>query len=184
MGTVTPAAAQAREWPIESVRPSCAACGVAFPKAFDYHAVLSLRAGVLVRVDHCIPCWKLGVDPGISHWQGRHPAPPDAPSWIAPQNALEALRALGGHREGGRARILLALLLVRRKVLRLERIEPAGPGQEKIVLQGRVGKPIEVVGPRLSEETLAQAKDELTGLLFAGGGARTDGTGREARPTP
>ncbi|MBI4229773.1 MAG: hypothetical protein HY608_02950, partial [Planctomycetes bacterium] len=167
MGTVAPPSAPSQEWPIDAVRSSCATCGTPFSKAFDYHAVLALREGALTRLDHCIPCWTRGVDAGISHWQGRHPAPPDAPSWIAPQNALEALHALGRHPEGGRARILLALLLVRRKVLHLERIEPTGPDMEKIVLRGRSGEPIEVVGPRLSEETLSQAKQELTGLLFS-----------------
>lgn len=155
-------------WDLDALQVACAGCRAPFPRAFDYHSALVLRDGRLAREDYCIPCWSASPVQALSHWGGRCPAPPEMPSWITPQRALEVLSALERNPDAAHARGLLALLLVRRKVLRLEAIEPGPtPSEERLrLLHPRTGERVQVVSPRLQRETLGDAKEQLTALLF------------------
>ena len=158
------------EWKIASGRKECARCGRKFEEGETLFSALYEEGYEFKRLDYCRACWGGSGEGTFSFWRTQVP-PNDEPNPLPPNEALlEMFRKL---REGSNARreqfrYVLALLLRRKKVLKLLRRDRRAGGEEVLVLEERgSGENSSVTVPRLSEAEAKGLSDELSGLLNA-----------------
>ncbi len=151
---------------------TCSATGRLFEAGERYVATLVERPGqpFLERLDFSWDAWERGARPvaplrlfGV--WRATM-LPPDAKkqTLLSDPELLELFEELGGAMEPRQQafRYLLALLLVRRRVLKMVRSE-AGRllVQPKTAPNTPEGATIEVIDPGLTDEAIAQAIEQL-----------------------
>lgn len=167
----------------EVARPTgvCAATGRAIAPGEPFVAVLLERAGDegLERRDFHASGWADGaalaeLKPRVlGHWRGLMPEPNASGRTIIDDDALadlfEQTLEAGDDGEGAQSRaafrFVLALLLVRRKLLK-----PAGSREGALVVRwardGDRGTPIEVPDPGMDGARIAQAAERLSAVLL------------------
>lgn len=165
---------------VSIARPTgrCAASGAPLTQGDRFVAALVERAGGAVdREDFAASAWDSGARPSgplIAFWRGVMPASTaKAPARLDNAELLELFERLGSEVEGQGAalRYVLALLLIRRRVLRYA-------GEKAGVLRlsdGAEGPLIEVKDPGLDPAALSAVAErfgELAGLETAGGTGR------------
>jgi hypothetical protein len=155
------------EFQVPASARRCQATGRELKAGDGYHGVLLDAGGTLVRHDYAPDAWT-GPPPGaIGHWAGRVPAG-DPPRRAPVDDAmlLACLRRLDGAAEPARVnlRYVVALLLLRRKVLRLDdgRSDEFG---EVLTFTDRAGDRHEVRDPRMGATELAAAQAEVFEVL-------------------
>jgi len=138
------------DWRIGRQRGQCAACARAFEAGEGHYSSLSAGAEGFARADHCSSCFDTSKAASAPvWWRTRHQE--QARRLKLDLESLEALFFALEPRvepEWVELRALLALLLVRKRRLKLERIARQGE-QEWLVLRR----------PRRSEELLARVVD-------------------------
>ena len=142
----------------------CSATGRELKPGERYFSVLLDENGKFVRRDYSAEAWQ-GPPPGaFSFWVGRIPSgetkkrPP-----IDDELLLDCFTRLEGETESGRVnfRFVLALLLMRRKRLKLEE-SVVEDGDEVLVMRcTRSGAEHRVVNPQLTEEQIAEVQEEV-----------------------
>jgi hypothetical protein len=142
----------------------CAASGRELKPGDRCYSVLLEEAGKFVRKDYAAEAWAGPPSGAFSFWAARLPAsearrrPP-----VDDDLLLECFGRLEGQDEPARVsfRYVLALLLLRRRRLKLEGEDRDG-GREVLRLRcSRTGARHEVVNPGLSDEELAAAQDDV-----------------------
>jgi hypothetical protein len=142
----------------------CAATGRELKAGDRCYSVLLEEAGKFVRKDYAADAWAGPPAGAFSFWAARLPAsearrrPP-----VDDDLLLECFGRLEGQDEPARVsfRYVLALLLLRRRRLRLEGEERDG-GRELLRLRcPRTGARHEVANPGLADEELAAVQDEV-----------------------
>jgi hypothetical protein len=133
-----------------------------------YYSVLIDEGTTLARKDYSLEGWQGPPEGAFSFWQGRLPAAtaPRRPP-IDDEVLLECLGRLEGELEPGKLsfRYVLALLLVRRRKLRLEDARQEGD-QEVLTLRcTRTGARYHVIDPHLPDDELEAVQDEVFGVL-------------------
>ena len=146
----------------------CAVTGEELPPGAKFYTVLLDQGGKFVRQDYSSAAWTGPPEGAFSFWTGRVP-PRDANRQprINDEVLLDCFTRLQGETEPGRVsfRYVLALLLMRRKRLRFDRVEEDG-GYEVMHLRCvRTGAAYAVVNPRLSEEEMIAVQDEVFKVL-------------------
>lgn len=138
------------DWRIGRQRGQCAACERAFEPGQGHYSSLSAGTDGFARADHCTSCFEAGSGASAPvWWRTRHQE--QARRLKLDLESLEALFFALEPRvepEWVELRALLALLLLRKRRLKLERIARQGE-QEWLVLRR----------PRRSEELLARVVD-------------------------
>lgn len=108
------------DWSLRAAAKACAACRAAFPGGATIVSGLRREAQGFVRDDFCEGCFP-DASGFASRWHTRIPVPPPSRPRLDPAAVYEFFRNLEGDAPSERAfRYVLALYLVRRKVLRLE----------------------------------------------------------------
>lgn len=145
----------------------CEATGREFKAGDDYVGVLLNAGGGLVRRDYAPEVWSGPPAGAIGYWTGRVPAS-DAPRRAAVDEAvlLDCFRRLDGAVEPTRVnvRYVLALLLMRRKALRIEESHRDAVG-EVLTFIDRAGARHEVRDPQLGAAEMATAQAEVFEVL-------------------
>ena len=165
------------EWNIQSRAHACQACGRHFADQQPYHTVLlDLRSGIQ-RLDLCEPCWKSEGDGArdrkgfISHWQGVYEAPPPAPpEAIQKENAESLLRKLIelDDPKFAVARFILAVMLERKRILKVkEQVQREG-GRVFVYEQPRTGDLFTIPDPNLQLNQLEAVQRDVAQLLEHG----------------
>lgn len=159
-------------YPVARSTGVCAATGRAFHVGEEFVATLVEREGQrgLERMDFSRDAWAAGARPPagtcvFGFWRASY-APPEAKK--APllddaevQDLFDDLGPATDERQV-RFRFLLALLLIRRKRLR---VVGSKPGVLLVKPVGSLAEPIEVADPGLDEAAIADAVDQLTGVV-------------------
>ncbi|NBW86609.1 MAG: hypothetical protein EBR23_07225, partial [Planctomycetia bacterium] len=115
---------------------ACARTGRAFVAHERFHSALVRGAGGLERIDVCDEAWQGPPPETIAWWRSTFPEAHQAgPSLAPPDVLLDALESLEGNRDEEPLRYLLALQLVRRRVLRI--VNEAGAAGDELVLACR-----------------------------------------------
>lgn len=151
-------------------RPTCqcAATGRSIDPGMPFYSALVRAAGGIERVDIVADAWQGPPERAIAWWRSRMPeAESKGPSLASPDVLLDVLERLEGDDDEASLRYLLALFLVRRRVLRVA--EHGGP-------QDAEPSTLRVSCPRRAAEyrirTMAGASDDvarrLTELLWSG----------------
>ena len=160
------------EWKIAKSAFQCKTCGEKFaPGAAFFSALLEAGAG-FERSDFCPRCFQERRPERVySYWKTMAPDG-DAEAQSRPvvdlDSVLDFFRRLAGERDPRRQafRFVLALMLARKKALKLEGPARGADGGETLVfVERRGGERHAVVQPALAEEELAAVGEELGRLL-------------------
>lgn len=160
------------DYEVERCTRHCAASGRELHEGEEFYSVLLAQRGEVHRRDYAAEAWTAPPDGAFAWWKSRMPTREAKQGQLAPNEALLALFNELERSEGSEdLRYVLALLLVRRRVLREEEIEHDETGRGVLVLYcprdectHRV--PVVTPEPRRADEIQA----ELSRLLFATAG--------------
>ena len=156
-------------WEISKVGPHCAACGRGFAEEEDLFSGLYDEQTAFVRRDYCAACWaEAERDKVFSHWRTRVPKKDEPPKRLVDDDVLRNFfHRLEGESEPLKVnfRYVLALLLIRKKLLKFTAIRRDGD-QEWLVLHDRAeDRDHEVLNPELSEDEVAAVTEECGKVL-------------------
>jgi len=154
---------------VHKPQAACASTGRTFAPGDVVCSALVRRHGTIERVDVAAEAWTAPPAEAIAWWRCRFPAPHDAVREPVPADALlDALEAL---EEAGDEplRYLLALQLVRRRILKLadERAAEGTPGEIVLGCRRR-GRDYVVRVAAADEANLADVEERLAALLWSG----------------
>ena len=134
--------------------------------------MLVAEGAQLVRYDYSAEAWEGPPDRAIGWWKSQMPDPAAKRMHWAPNDVmLEFFEQLESRPESQDTRYVLALLLVRRRVLRLEEPEQDDQGREVLVAYcPRRETTYRVVAVPPAPSRIDEIQEELAKLLFARAG--------------
>ena len=131
--------------------------------------MLELRGADVVRSDFCLTSWQGPPANAVGWWKSRMPHHHDTRARWAPNDVmLHLLEELGQDEDQRDMRYVLALLLIRRKVVKLQSSDTDELGRERMRVYCRKTETmyeIPVLTP--SVERSEEIQQELSRLLFA-----------------
>ncbi|MCW8131634.1 MAG: hypothetical protein KIS92_14910 [Planctomycetota bacterium] len=160
------------DWRIAKSNLQCKACETRFKVGDTYYSLLRDQGNEFERNDFCPACFQEHAAAGVySFWKTTVPeeeeeAKPKAVLDVA--SVLEFFRRLAAESDPQRVafRYVLALMLTRKKVLRLKGGDRNAQGADVLLFsEGRGGETHEVVQPDLNESEVAVVSAELGRLL-------------------
>ncbi|MGQ9574895.1 MAG: hypothetical protein ACUVUC_06220 [Thermoguttaceae bacterium] len=157
------------EYEIQRFTRHCAATGRELAPGEPFYSVLLVDQGELVRRDYSAAAWQGPPQDAIGWWRSQVPRPEAKRFHWAPNDVMldffEQLACQPGRED---LRYVLALLLLRRRVLRMEREEPDPHGRAVLVAYCPRRETTYKVPVAVPDETrIDQIQDELARLLFA-----------------
>ena len=185
------ALSQQQNWNIGSNDDRCAACQKQIPPATACWAVLCenppearRQNGVLFyRRNYCEACWQshpAGAAPqnAFSHWKTAVPEPNRKPKLLVDDHVLiDLFTRLGGQDDlaGLRFRFVLALLLMRKRILRYEGSETLSQerraalnlssDQAELWQMMLKGEAVEVINPVLTSDQISEVSEQISTIL-------------------
>ena len=157
------------DWDIGKSSLACVACGREFAEEQKVFSALYDESVNLARKDYCSTCWpQQETGAAFSFWQTAIPGR-DAPvrRFVNDEIVLDLFRRLSGQDNAERRnfRYVLALLLMRRKVLKFRAFRRE-EGGDVLVVYDRLGDcEHAVLDPRLTEEQIQQVTEEVGQVL-------------------
>ena len=154
-------------------RGICAVTGRAFTAGEHFYSALVRGPGGLDRLDVAADAWTGPPDGTLAWWRSVYAAAGGAGPELAPVDVLlDVLEEMEGRADDEPLRYLLALQLLRRRVLRAVD-DPSGaavPGELAVACRRRDREyRIRVVPPEAAASTAVEQR--LTALLWSGGAA-------------
>ncbi|REJ67984.1 MAG: hypothetical protein DWQ31_09750 [Planctomycetota bacterium] len=134
-----------------------------------FYSALMVEGAAVVRYDFCEEAWEGPPAESIGWWKSRMPGPKSNKIHWAPNDVmLEYFEGLEDRPEKSDVRYVLALLLIRRRVVRLEDSDEAANATSEMILycprrETTYRVATQTVDPRRAQEI----QDELAKLLFA-----------------
>jgi hypothetical protein len=134
-----------------------------------FYSVLVAKGTNLVRHDYSAEAWQGAPEKAVGWWKSHLPAREGVRMHWAPNDVmLDLLEQLANDPLRADMRYVLALLLVRRRVCRLEETQRDLQGQEKLVLFcPRRDQEYRVNVAMPDDKRSKEIQDELARLLFA-----------------
>jgi hypothetical protein len=131
-------------------------------------SVLVPDGSAVKRLDYALESWDQPPDGTIAWWKSRMPGGDSKRALWAPHDVmLDYFQRLDGDDRQADLRFLLALLMVRRRILRLEQTERSPSGDEVLVLYcPRNETEYRVLSRMPTESRAAEIQTELSQLLF------------------
>jgi len=159
----------ATDWELARTTGRCAATGRTFAEGEAYYAALFETPAGLERRDYGLDAWSGPPAGSFCHWRGRIPVREKKPASldIDPQMLTQLFVGLEDHPSETRQqfRFVLALLLMRKRLLRFEGADRDGR-QEYWQMRLAADKSLHrVLNPRLTDEHIARLSAQLTALL-------------------
>jgi hypothetical protein len=158
------------DYDVQRFTRHCAKSGRELAPGEEYYTALVVEGAEVRRLDYSTEAWQGPPDRTLGWWKSRVPQPNEHHPRLAPNDALlEMFVGLEGVAEKEDMRLVMALFLVRRRVLRLEEQETDAAGRDVLVLYSpREDTTYRVVGVMPSEARAQEIQDELSRLLYAG----------------
>lgn len=160
------------DWRIAKSNHVCRGCDARFKVGDSYFSVLFDQGNDFQRNDFCADCFQAQRPAGVfSFWKTTVPEEEEETKpkpVLDVASVLDFFRRLAGDRDPQRVafRYVLALMLTRKKVLKLKGGSRAQDGSDVLVFaEGRGGETHEVLQPALSEDEVAVVSAELGRLL-------------------
>jgi len=152
---------------------ACASTGRGFAAGEIFYSALVRNAGGIERLDMSAEAWQGPPEGVIAWWRSRYPMAGEAGPTLAPIDVLlDALERLEESGDDEPLRYLLALQLLRRRVLRVVEPPDAPPSTEELVLACRKRDReyrVRTVGP--AEAAAQGVETRLAALLWSGDAA-------------
>jgi len=163
----------AREYDIAKAAEHCCKCEREMAPAEEFMAALVDAGETFRRDDFCLACWEARdaeSDAALfSVWRCRAPEPEKPQRQLVGNEALmDMFEKLGKSEEPAKLnfRFVLALMLMRKKLLVYVGSAAAGDGRETWTMHWKNrDDPIAVVNPQLDDDKIAQVAEQL-GALF------------------
>lgn len=182
------------EWNIQPRANACQHCGHAFQKGEPLHTLLFDDRQGFHRLDVCDACWQTQHAQGsnhrrgfISHWVSRYePPPPAPPEPIQKETAESLLRKLLARNapEHAGSVFILAVMLERKRVLKVK-AQPREGGRRVLIYEhARTGEVFTVTDPELRLDQLDAVQREVARLLEHGLPAEQAPTAADAGGAP
>jgi hypothetical protein len=162
------------DFEVERCTRRCAISGRELAEGEEFFSAIVSHAGKVERRDYAVQAWPGPPEGSLAHWKSRMPNREVKKNQLAPSEVLlQLFNALESAADQQDMRYVLALLMIRRRIFRLEETLVEN-GRELLVLysprdEGTYRTP--VVLPDLVRADEIQA--ELSRLLFSSGEATT-----------
>jgi hypothetical protein len=175
------------DFEIQRFTRHCAATGRELKPGESFYSALVSKGAQVERQDFAVESWTGPPEGTLGWWKSQVPTPSAQKVHLAPNDVmLELLEQWEAVPTRHDSRYVLSLLLVRRRVLRLEETETDDTGTEVSVLYcPRRDCTYRVPAVMPSDERAAEIQDELSKLLFAGaesGSRKADAGTRDSEP--
>jgi hypothetical protein len=146
----------------------CAATDRNLEPGETFYSVLTVQGAEVVRRDYSEAAWDEPPHGALGWWKSQMPSGEGKRPRLAPNEILLEL-FLRWQQDPGRADILyvLTLLMIRRRVVRLEATRTDECGQELVVYCARNGETFHVRLVQPTDERVSEIQAELGELLFA-----------------
>ena len=160
------------DYEVQRCTRRCAASGREFAEGEEFYSVLVAEGSEVRRYDYAVEAWNGPPEKALGSWKSRMPTRDAgaAKSKLAPSDVMVQLFAELEDAPGKQdMRYVLALLMVRKRILRLEETLHEGPEGEVLVLYSPRDENlyrVPVVMP--GEARTQEIQEELGKLLFAG----------------
>ncbi|MGD9724039.1 MAG: hypothetical protein AB7O59_22490 [Pirellulales bacterium] len=157
------------DYEVQRCTRHCAVTGRELEPGEEFYSTLTAEGAALVRRDFAREAWQGPPAGVVGWWKSRMPARDARKLHFAPNEVmLDLLESLESRAEHEDMRYVLALLLVRRRVVRLEETEHDDSGREVSVLYcPRRETTYRVFTAMPSDQRTAEIQEELSRLLFA-----------------
>lgn len=154
---------------IERCTRHCSTSGRELAPGEEIVSVLVSQRGKLRRHDYALAAWAGPPADAVAWWKSRIPEREQKRANLTPNDALlEAFRNLEHETDQQQLRYVLALLLVRRRVLRQEELRREADGSETLILHAPREDLEYSVRVALPEEShAAELQARLTALVYA-----------------
>jgi len=157
------------DYEVQRCTRHCVVTGRELQPGEIFYSTLTAEGANVVRRDYSIEAWQGPPEGVLGWWKSRMPERDARKLHWAPNDVmLELLEGLEGQPDKQDLRYVLALLLIRRRVVRLEETERDEAGREVSVLYcPRRETTYRVVSVVPDAERTAEIQEELVRLLFA-----------------
>lgn len=163
------------DWNIQKSSRECCTCSRQFGEGELYFSALLDSGREFQRKDYCPACWQSSAAEGqaFSFWKTRVPTGEEQRKLFVDNNVLLDFFLRLSAEEGEQPqhkvkfRYILALVLMRKKVLRFVDIVRNGERECLVLRYPREGREFQVIDPGLTEEEADTVKDDLSQVLNA-----------------
>lgn len=147
----------------------CAVTGRQLVEGEEIYSVLAAQGASVERQDYSQEAWQGPPEGSLGWWKSKIPARETKKNRLAPSDVLlQLFQGLEAAADKQDMRYVLALLLIRRRVLRLEDTETDDQRQETMVLYcPREETTYRIASVMPSDERTKEIQDELARLLQA-----------------
>ena len=175
------------DWEVAKTQGMCAGCGQSFEPKQEYYAALaegseqteqgavrqgqkekSEASGGFERRDYCEECWERESPEAFCFWKTRVPEPAQKKKLLVDDEVLleffERL-AQASERVKINFRFVLALILMRKRILKYQQTELRDGQEFWIMGQVREQTKHEVVNPRLDDAQIEEVSGQLSAIL-------------------
>jgi hypothetical protein len=160
------------DYEIQRCTRCCAATGRELAPGEDFYSVLIADGAELKRHDYSVEAWTDPPEGAIGWWKSQMPSPDARRIHWAPNDVmLHFFEQLEAQPDKQDMRYVLALLLVRRRVMRQDEREHDEQGREVLVLycpRNETTYRVPAIAP--SESRVGEIQEGLARLLFAKAG--------------
>lgn len=141
----------------------------------EFYSALITEGAEVVRQDYALDAWPGPPERSLGWWKSKMPSRHARRLHWAPNDImLEYFEELEGQPEKQDVRYILALLMIRRRVLRVEDSQRDEEGVERLTLYShKREKTYEITALVPDAERTQEIQDELAQLLFADGSVNT-----------
>jgi hypothetical protein len=157
------------DYEVQRCTRHCAKSGRDLAPGEEFYSVLTAEGSELTRSDYGLEAWEGPPDGAVGWWKSQMPTPQATKARLAPNDVLLGLfDELAEQAEKQDMRYVLALLLVRRRVMRLEDSARDEQGGEVLVLYcPRREATYKVPEITPDDARVEEIQQELGTLLFA-----------------
>ncbi len=170
------------DWEVAKTQGVCGGCGQGLEPGQEYYAALLEQqeapeqaeeekpeaSGGFERQDYCQECWERESPEAFCFWKTRVPEPAQKKKLLVDDEVLlEFFERLGEASERVKInfRFVLALILMRKRILKYERTELRHGEEFWIMGQVRQQTKHEVVNPRLDDAQIEEVSEQLSAIL-------------------
>ncbi len=161
-----------KSYKITPATGSCCKCSREFEEGQDFVAAVREEGEELVRDDYCSECWPSAADAGdkdyFAIWQAKMPQKQEKKKLFVDDDVLsDFFVRLGDQPERVSFRFVLALVLMRKKILSYEGATRKDGRDVWLMRFKGDKKQYEVTDPHMTEEKISQVSRQL-GQILAG----------------
>jgi len=148
----------------------CCETGAVLQPGDLFYSVLVAQGAQVIRKDYCVAAWTGPPEAALGWWKSQVPDLHARKMHWAPNDViLHYFEQLEAAAEQADMRYVLALLMIRRRIVRLEDTPRTEDGQETLLLYcPRNEREYRVAVVSLSPQRVEEIQQQLSELLFAG----------------